>query len=153
MDYMKEIEGVIQNSTRCISLAKGRESSSNYRRRPMEGWIKMNTDAAVDIVDDQAVVGCVFHLDQGDWLFGSSRRTGNALVVVIKELLQRNWEVRLGQVQRAYNSVADKMAALVQSLSMREALFIHPPSQVEDLLQLDEQHSAVEILLYSFFLS
>ncbi|KAE8664659.1 hypothetical protein F3Y22_tig00112740pilonHSYRG00032 [Hibiscus syriacus] len=70
-----------QNSIRCISLAKGRESSSNYQRRPTEGWIKMNTDAAVDIVDDQAVVGCVFHLDQGDWLFGSSRSTGNCSVL------------------------------------------------------------------------
>ncbi|KAL4319432.1 hypothetical protein GQ457_18G015740 [Hibiscus cannabinus] len=50
--------------------------------RPPIGWIKVNVDAAVSMVEGLAGIGAVFRDDGGSWLFGFPRFVGRCTVLV-----------------------------------------------------------------------
>ncbi|KAL4335710.1 hypothetical protein GQ457_07G012060 [Hibiscus cannabinus] len=66
-------------------------------KRPAPGWIKVNVDAAVNVLDQRAVVGGVYRDSDGEWIYGFSRNIGRCSVVLaelwaILEALRRAWE-------------------------------------------------------------
>ncbi|KAL4326271.1 hypothetical protein GQ457_11G005490 [Hibiscus cannabinus] len=70
---------------------------------PQEGWIKINTDAAVAGSDRLATIGGVFRDHTGKWIFGFSRKVGVSTVLIaelwaIHDALQRAWDRGLRKI-------------------------------------------------------
>ncbi|KAK8998574.1 hypothetical protein V6N11_083961 [Hibiscus sabdariffa] len=63
------------------------------------------------------------------WIGLSNR----ALVVNIRELLSRSWEVRIRLVPREANSVSDKLVTMARGTPLSTQVYANPPS---DILQL-----------------
>ncbi|KAL4280373.1 hypothetical protein GQ457_03G009820 [Hibiscus cannabinus] len=51
-------------------------------------------------------------------------RVGKSLVMVIRELLKRPWEVTLKHICRSANAVADGLAILMRGQPLKEMVFI-----------------------------
>ncbi|KAE8684466.1 hypothetical protein F3Y22_tig00111129pilonHSYRG00074 [Hibiscus syriacus] len=97
--YLEENHASTRFLGRCVSPTENRATNILSWSRPQEGWIKVNTDVAVNIVDDHAAIGCLFRSNQGDRIFASSRSLGkcsvlNAELWAICDALRHAW--RLG---------------------------------------------------------
>ncbi|KAK8625365.1 hypothetical protein V6N13_090238 [Hibiscus sabdariffa] len=103
---------------------------------PRQDWVKLNIDDAVRLIDGKC---CVINAELWTIFMGlmytwickyckveveldsresiqcikkvDARRVGNALVIVIviQELIRRDWEIILSHVHREFNVVADKL--------------------------------------------
>ncbi|KAL4368559.1 hypothetical protein GQ457_05G007400 [Hibiscus cannabinus] len=86
----------------CIRTFSGSRNSERRGplliwKRPASGWIKVNVDAAVNVLDQRAVVGGVYRDSDGEWRYGFSRNIGRCSVVLaelwaILEAIRRAWE-------------------------------------------------------------
>ncbi|KAK9044021.1 hypothetical protein V6N11_072344 [Hibiscus sabdariffa] len=70
---------------------------------PQEGWIKINTDAAVAGSDRLATIGGVFRDHTRKWIFGFSRKVGVSTVIIAKlwaihDAFQQAWDRGLRKI-------------------------------------------------------
>ncbi|KAK8618157.1 hypothetical protein V6N13_116027 [Hibiscus sabdariffa] len=65
------------------------------------------------------------------------RRGGSALVIVVQELLRKEWEVHLSYAPRAFNTVADKLASFMCGQPVGEVVFEELPDLVRDVVGLE----------------
>ncbi|KAK8531742.1 hypothetical protein V6N12_053205 [Hibiscus sabdariffa] len=98
---------------------------------PEEGWCKLNTDGAKTLKEDRRQE----HLC--------------SLLLHIRLLLQRNWEVHVVHVLRSANSVADRIAKLATPGPTCVTYLANPPPSIEPILQGDiASHSVSHDPLY-----
>ncbi|KAK9006485.1 hypothetical protein V6N11_035522 [Hibiscus sabdariffa] len=64
-------------------------------------------------------------------------RMGNALVMVIHDLMHHNWEVSMTHICRPANVVADCLASLMCDKLLQEVAFENPPTAARGLLLND----------------
>ncbi|KAK8517079.1 hypothetical protein V6N12_032278 [Hibiscus sabdariffa] len=60
-----------------------------------------------------------------------------ALVAIICELFNWQWDVKLHRICRESNKVVDRLAAIIRGRPLGECLFSEPSREVLDLLQQD----------------
>ncbi|KAL4336334.1 hypothetical protein GQ457_07G024240 [Hibiscus cannabinus] len=70
-----------------------------------------------------------------------SSMPGNALIVVIKELLRRDWQVQIRYIGRVSDTLADRLTSMGRGQPLGETTSDVPPIQVMEMLQHDPQHS------------
>ncbi|KAK8676373.1 hypothetical protein V6N13_141947 [Hibiscus sabdariffa] len=71
-----------------------------------------------------------------------SRRKANAVTVVIKEMLQRDWSVSVVYAGRDANKVADWLVSNMREQELGEIFLAEPPDGVKELLEVDLQMHA-----------
>ncbi|KAL4385667.1 hypothetical protein GQ457_15G026760 [Hibiscus cannabinus] len=69
--------------------------------------------------------------------YNSYRLSNGALVVKIRELLSRSWEVRIRSVPHEANSVADKLAAMARDAPLSTQVYANPPFDILQLVAVD----------------
>ncbi|KAK8604907.1 hypothetical protein V6N13_082372 [Hibiscus sabdariffa] len=72
--------------------------------------------------DSRDAIHCITKVD--------ARRGGSALVIVVQELLRKDWEVYLSYVPHDFNTVADKLASLMCGQPVGEVVFEELPDLV-----------------------
>ncbi|KAL4309709.1 hypothetical protein GQ457_01G022470 [Hibiscus cannabinus] len=111
---------------------------------PRRGWVRLNVDDVVCLVDGVSFVVGVIRSDCGAWPYGfarssgkcsiDARRGGVALVIVIQEFIRREWEVELSYVPLEFNTVADKLASIMCGQPIGEISFEVMPTLVSDIV-------------------
>ncbi|KAL4325431.1 hypothetical protein GQ457_11G002310 [Hibiscus cannabinus] len=135
---------------------QGRRSSWT---RPRTGWIKVNVDASVSMVDRFVGAGGALRDDSGAWLSGYARYVGrcDALLAelwAIHDGLLLAWDLGfrfvelesdcLGAVRhitRDSNGVADKLAKRGRELGMESTIFVAAPAVVAGLVGAEQRAS------------
>ncbi|KAF7844787.1 ribonuclease H [Senna tora] len=129
--------------------------------KPDKDWIKINTDGAVCRVNGKARCGGILRNSDGDWIRGFIAKLEcdvtcalkqvidihqedsnlNPILLNIRELIRRRWEVKMKHISRLSNGCADFLAK--SSLDLRDNICIinFPPSALVPLIRLDAAHS------------
>ncbi|KAK8620965.1 hypothetical protein V6N13_067416 [Hibiscus sabdariffa] len=63
-----------------------------------------------------------------------TRRGGDALVVVIQELVRKEWKVKLSYMLREFNTVVDKLVSIMCGHPIGEVAFEVMPDLVRDIV-------------------
>ncbi|KAK8619306.1 hypothetical protein V6N13_133271 [Hibiscus sabdariffa] len=66
-----------------------------------------------------------------------ARRGESALVIVVQELLWKDWEVHLSYVPRDFNTVVDKLVSLMCRQLVGEVVFEELPDLVRDIVIME----------------
>ncbi|KAK9041668.1 hypothetical protein V6N11_016758 [Hibiscus sabdariffa] len=92
---------------------------------PRQGWIKANADGANCLEVERILLG------------KSKALPGNAIVEDIREMLARNWVVRISRVSRNSNKVADALAISIRDDPVGVRFFDLAPLFVSKLVYED----------------
>ncbi|KAK8479549.1 hypothetical protein V6N12_038621 [Hibiscus sabdariffa] len=103
---------------------------------PRQGWIKANADGASALGSCKAAAGDCLEVER--ILLGKSKALpGNAIVEDIREMLARNWVVRISRVSRNSNKVADALAISIRDDPVGVRFFDLAPLFVSKLVYED----------------
>ncbi|KAK8976477.1 hypothetical protein V6N11_007820 [Hibiscus sabdariffa] len=143
---MKPLENIIERGDRFVEevhRAKARQivsvnvSESEIQwKRPPSGWVKLNVDASVSLIDNRAGVGVVFRDSGGRWIWGAARSVGwcNALLAVM-------WAIHHGLLSRMATRVADRIATRGCNSECTAVLLPLPPMEIRELVE-EELHNS-----------
>ncbi|KAF7807369.1 ribonuclease H [Senna tora] len=108
---------------------------------PSPGWIKFNVDRSHHNTTGSSACGGVARNENGNWLFGFSRRLGkrNAIYaeIRIREIAKDIWQVIFSHTLRESNKIADALPNHGHRADLDIVMFDIPPSWCSDLYQDD----------------
>ncbi|KAK8986635.1 hypothetical protein V6N11_010189 [Hibiscus sabdariffa] len=104
--------GAVGRGAAGVRLACRGEALGHGWSLPRHGWVKVNADGASALNSGQAAAEGVIRDENGAWLFGAL--PGNTIVEDIREMLSRNWVVRISRFSRNSNKVANALAISIR---------------------------------------
>ncbi|KAK9038132.1 hypothetical protein V6N11_023021 [Hibiscus sabdariffa] len=153
------VEEVRRAKAKQIVSINANESEIQWKRPP-SGWVKVNVDASVSLIDNRAGVGVVFRDSGGRWIRGAARSVGrcNALLAemwTIHDGLLHAWlrgyrrvvvesdclKVELYHIGRGRNQVTDRMAARGCNSERTAVLLSLPPMEIRGLVEEELRNS------------
>ncbi|KAF7844625.1 ribonuclease H [Senna tora] len=119
--------------------------------KPDGDWIKLNTDGVVCRVNGKAGCGGILRNSKGEWIQESDSKGAlsqvsdslqddtnhNPILPNIKELLKRDWVVKVEFSPRLCNGCADMLAKSSLDFRNRLCILSSPPSSLVPLIGLD----------------
>ncbi|KAK8991835.1 hypothetical protein V6N11_044735 [Hibiscus sabdariffa] len=106
--------------------------------RTPSGWVRVNVDASVNIVDGKATIGCVFRNDQVHNGLAQAWTLGFRRVVIDTDFL----EVVFRHVLRYQNAIVDRLAVAERSSSRCGLLLPFPPADLSTLVEEENKQNA-----------